>query len=92
LEIFSDFGVLFGNFVDRGLILGKGRGFSVNVAGIFWFRIYFSIGNCMDRVHGLWTAQGNLVHGCTMDSTVASGQGLLEFSLAIAPGHGNLPR
>jgi hypothetical protein len=86
LEIFSDFGILFGNFVDRGLISGKGRGFSANVAGIFWFRIYFSLGNHMDRVHGLWAAQGRLVHG----STMAGGQGSPELGLEAAPGHDNL--
>jgi hypothetical protein len=92
LEIFLGFGVLFGNFVGHGLISCKRRGFSPNVAGLFWFQIYFSIGNRMDRVHGLLTAQGRLVHGCTADSTVADSQGSPELGLAAAPGNGNLPR
>jgi hypothetical protein len=78
--------------MDCGLIMSKGRGFFANEARIFWFRILFSIGNRMDRVYGLWTAQGRLVHGSTMDTTVAGGQGSPELSLAAAPGHGDLPR
>jgi hypothetical protein len=61
------------------------------MAGIFWFQIYFSIGNRMDQVHGLWTAQGRLVHGSTVDSIVAGSQGSPELDLAAALGHGNLP-
>jgi hypothetical protein len=32
------------------------------MVGIFWFQIYFSIGNRMDRVHGSWTSAG-AIHG-----------------------------
>jgi hypothetical protein len=46
----------------------------------------------MDRVHGLWTTQGRLVHCSTMDSTVAGDQGSPELILAATPGHENLPR
>jgi hypothetical protein len=45
----------------------------------------------VDRVHGLWTAQGWPVHGSTMDLTVAGGRGSPELSLAAVPGHGGLP-
>jgi hypothetical protein len=45
----------------------------------------------MDQVHGLWTAQGRLVHGSTVDSIVAGSQGSPELDLAAALGHGNLP-
>jgi hypothetical protein len=38
------------------------KGSLCKMAGIFWFWIYFSIGNRMDRVHGSWTSAG-VVHG-----------------------------
>jgi hypothetical protein len=40
----------------------------------------------------LWTAQEWLVHGSTVDLTVAGGWSSLELSLVAAPGHGDLPR
>jgi hypothetical protein len=62
------FGIIFKNqgvFVKiRGLWLEykETKGPLCKIAGIFWFQIYFSIGNPMDRVHGSWTSVG-MVHG-----------------------------
>jgi hypothetical protein len=46
----------------------------------------------VDRVHGLWTVQEWLVHGSTMDRTVAGGQSTLELGLVAALRHDDLPR
>jgi hypothetical protein len=49
--------------MDRGLISQKGRGLSANVAGIFGFRIYFSMEKMRwtrSTTHGSLVA---LVHG-----------------------------
>jgi hypothetical protein len=44
------------------------------------------------RVHGLWTAEGCLVHGSTVGLTGASGRSAPELGIAATPGHGGLPR
>jgi hypothetical protein len=62
------FGIIFENqgiFLKiYGLLLDykETKGPLCKMAGIFWFWIYFSIGNRMDQVHGSWTSAG-AVHG-----------------------------
>jgi hypothetical protein len=46
----------------------------------------------VDRVHGLWTVQEWLVHGSTMDLTMAGGQSSPELGLVAALRHDDLPR
>jgi hypothetical protein len=46
----------------------------------------------VDRVHGLWTAQGWPVHGSTVDLTVAGGRSSPELGLAAASVHGDTTR
>jgi hypothetical protein len=46
----------------------------------------------VDRVHGLYTAREWLVHGSTVDLTVAGGRTSSELGLAAASGHDDLPR
>jgi hypothetical protein len=62
------FGIIFENqgvfFKIHGTRLDykETKGPLCKMAGIFWFCIYFSIGNRMDQVHGSWTSVG-AVHG-----------------------------
>jgi hypothetical protein len=42
------------------------------MAGIFWFQIYFSIGNRMDRVHGSWTSVGAVHSGHRIEVVVVA--------------------
>jgi hypothetical protein len=70
---------------DCGLILKKLRGLNAKCQKLEFAGIIFLKENP-------WTAQGWLVHGSTVDSTVADGRGSLELGLATAPGHGGLPR
>jgi hypothetical protein len=58
LEIFLDSRGFVWNFMDCGIICNKGRGSFANMVGFPGFGFLFSIENCMDRVHGLWTVQG----------------------------------
>jgi hypothetical protein len=62
------FGIIFKNqgvFLKiHGLRLDykETKGPLCKMVGIFWFQIYFSIGNHMDSVHGSWTS-ASAVHG-----------------------------
>jgi hypothetical protein len=59
--------------------------------GLIRILIYFYKGKTVDRVHGLWTAQGWLVHGSTVDLTVAGGRSSPELGLAAVSEHDGLP-
>jgi hypothetical protein len=77
---------------DCGLILEKMRGLSAKFQKLEFPGIVLLKKNPWTKSTSPWTAQGSLVHGSTMDSTVVDGRGSPELGLAAAPGHGGLPR
>jgi hypothetical protein len=69
----------------------KGRGPNENWLEYSIFELFSN-----RKWHGLGPmargpAPGWLVHGSTMDSTVADGRGSSELGLAATPDHGGLP-
>jgi hypothetical protein len=91
LEIFLDSRGSVWKFVDCGLILQKGRGLFAKRQGFSGFGIIFEWKIRMDRVHGLWTAQGWPVHESVEDLAGADGPGSPELGLVTAPVHDSSP-
>jgi hypothetical protein len=76
--------------LNRNLL--QAQGVLCKTAGLIRILIYFYKGKTVDRVHGLWTAQGWSVHGSTMDLTVVSGRSSPELSPPVATVSEKSPR